>query len=257
MDDLFYKIEKQADNLSDLEEVVFRYLRKNPEVFAQATLDDISVILYVSTATISRTIKKLGFQNFQELKFTIQQAMHDNNYKANQSNSIQSYKQKTIEELQKTFDLMDSKVIHQVVEAIYLSRLVEVYSVGASLPIGIDLSRKLLSLGKKANGYVDWDDLLRVCKLQTKSDLAIIISLSGETRHLIEFAEVLKENEVPIVAIVGTADSRIESLATYTLLGSTTMNYYHDADISSRLSLVAIIETLIGSYSNYLQNYEN
>lgn len=252
MDELFYKIEKQTGNLSELEEVVFRHLRSNPEIFAQATLDEISAILFVSTATISRTIKKLGFKSFQELKFVIQQSLEDTGSQTHSSNRIQVYKDKVMAQLETTFDLMDNEQLDHIIEKIYDSRAVEIYSVGATMPIGIDLCRKFLSLGKKANAFVDWDDLLRASKIQGSDELAIVISLSGETRHLIEFAEKLKEREVPILAIVGTADSKLESFASYTLFGPTTMNYYHDADISSRLSLVAITELVVASYSEFL-----
>lgn len=252
MDELFYKLEKQASELSELEKVVFKFMKSSPETFVNGTLDQISEITYVSTATISRTIKKLGFKNFQEMKFMLQQEINSHSKRVNQPLDATSYQAHIITQLEETISLLDDSTLEIILKLIHESTTIEIYSVGSSLTVGIDLSRKLLSLGKNANAYVDWDDLSRKSKIQSKSELAILLSLSGETKHIIDYATHLNMNEIPMIGIVGTADSRLEALVDYSIYAPSKMKYYKDADISSRVSMVAVVEYLMLKYSEML-----
>lgn len=253
MDELFYKLEKQAVDLSDLEKVVFKFLKSSPETFANETIHQISEIIYVSTATISRTVKKLGFQNFQELKFTIQQYSQTNTKQNNKSLDATNYQTYVIDQIVEAMALLDDIKLETILQTIKEASNIEIYSVGSSLPIGIDLSRKLLSLGKPANALIDWDDLNRKSKIQTDSELAILISLSGETKHIIDFATNLKDSGVPMLGIVGIKESRLEELVDYCIYAPSRMKYHKDADISSRVAIITVLEYLIIKYSEMLE----
>lgn len=252
MDELFYKLEKQASELSELEKVVFKFMKSSPETFVNGTLDQISEITYVSTATISRTIKKLGYKNFQEMKFTFEQQLNNNSKLINRSLDASSYQARIIEQIEETISLLDDSTLETILKIIHKSTNIEVYSVGSSLTLGIDLSRKLLSLGKNTNAYVDWDDLSRKSKIQTASELAILISLSGETKHIIDYATNLRVNGVAMLGIVGTADSRLEDKVDYCIYAPSKMKYYKDADISSRVSMITILEYITIKYSEMI-----
>lgn len=252
MDELLYKLEKQANELSELEKVVFKFMKSSPETFVNGTLDQISGITYVSTATISRTIKKVGFKNFQELKFVFLQELRNNSKLSNQSLDATSFQNSIIEKIEATFDFLEESNFEVILDQIHKANNIEIYSVGSSLTIGIDLSRKLLSLGKNANAYVDWDDLSRKSKIQKTSELAILISLSGETKHIIEYATNLSENKVTMIGIIGTADSRLEEKVDHCIYAPSIVKYYKEADISSRVAMVAIIEYLTIKYSEFV-----
>ncbi|MEG2503639.1 MAG: hypothetical protein RSB44_02995, partial [Carnobacterium sp.] len=70
----FYKrLLQKRETLSLLEKQVLEYILSHPEKIIQMNLSQVSKETFVSTATISRTCKQLGYAGFQELKYTLSQ----------------------------------------------------------------------------------------------------------------------------------------------------------------------------------------
>lgn len=59
MDTFFKSLVAVHDELSNLEKQVLDYFLKKPEIIATHTLEEIAEKVFVSTATISRTCKKV------------------------------------------------------------------------------------------------------------------------------------------------------------------------------------------------------
>lgn len=71
---IFYKrLLKKRETLSLLEKQVLEYILSHPEKVISMSLKQVSEKTFVSTATISRTCKQLGYAGFQELKYTLTQ----------------------------------------------------------------------------------------------------------------------------------------------------------------------------------------
>ena len=70
MDSLISKLQKKKSTLSNLENQVLEYILANPLEVSESTIEQLADKLFISTATISRTAKHLGFKGFQELKRT-------------------------------------------------------------------------------------------------------------------------------------------------------------------------------------------
>lgn len=246
MQSLINKLQKKRPQLSELEKQVFDYILRNPTEIKQLTIDELATKLFLSTATISRTAKHLGFKGFQELKYAIDQYSQTERGAREQTNpSVISLSQSIQFQLAQTLRLLQQAPIKEIVAALQAAQVIEIFGVGGSLPNCIEAARKLTFLGKKANARIDWDEQQAVSKNLSTKDLAIIVSNSGETIHIIEYALNLKQQQVPILAIVGTEDSHLEQLATYTLQASVDMIYFDEVDLSSRVSLSAILDILL------------
>ncbi|MDN6626863.1 MAG: SIS domain-containing protein, partial [Pisciglobus halotolerans] len=156
--------------------------------------------------------------------------------------------------LKETLKEINSYNITKAASLIKSSNHIELFGVGASLPSSIDIARKLTFTGKLASARSDWDELRVVANHLNKDDLAILISHSGETLHLIEYATILKRSEVPFILLVGTSDSYIESLATLTLYGYSESVYYGDIDMSSRFTIYLLMDLVL---FNYLDSFKD
>ena len=51
----------------------------------------------------------------------------------------------------------------------------------------------------------------------TSRDLVLALSASGETAEVCEFARMLRDRQIPVIAMTGAEDSTLAKLATYTL----------------------------------------
>jgi RpiR family glv operon transcriptional regulator len=94
----------------------------------------------------------------------------------------------------------------------------------------------------------DWDTLYHMAQNLTEDDLAIIVSSSGETSRIIEFAQTLKGNRTRVISIIGRDDSTLEGISDLTLRGSVASCYYGEIDMSSRFLLSIVLDLLVLTY---------
>lgn len=252
MDSFFKKLLLDRDKLSKLEKEVLDYFMEKPEIIKNHTLEEISKKMFVSTATISRTCKKLGFEGFTDLRYSllIYQQNNKQEPKKVRSEPIAKQLERFKNELNENISSIGSGIDEKIMDLVKNSNHVEFFGVGSSLPVCIEGARKMTFTGRIATARSDWDELRVVARNLTSNDLAIIISLSGETLHVIEYANILKENSVPTIAITGTKNSHLEELTTFILSANLESYYYDDIDMSSRFPLNMIVDLIILEYLN-------
>ena len=251
----FYKrLLQKRETLSLLEKQVLEYILSHPEKIIQMNLSQVSKETFVSIATISRTCKQLGYAGFQELKYTLSQYVKTEKQQLPLSFSsitgIEEMAERIRVEVDQTLSHLNKENLSKGADYLIKSNRVEFFGVGASLPSCLDAARKLTFSGRIANAREDWDELRAVAHSLTPDDVAILVSYSGETIHIIEFATILKERNVPIIGIIGTDNSQLEQLASLTYQAKITNCYYGDVDMSSRIPLNLVLEFLIIHYLN-------
>ncbi|MEH6943245.1 MurR/RpiR family transcriptional regulator [Bacillus sp. JJ722] len=254
----FKKLAQHRDQLSQLEKQVLEYILRNPERVTKLNVQEISKEIFVSTATISRTCKQLGFQGFQDMKYTLSKLADSEekqvNFQSPSSFALGSHIQRIKEELDTTLQLIDEEKIKLAAKYINESPQVEFFGVGNSLPTCVDAARKLVFSGKLCNAREDWDALRSVANSLTEKDLAILISYSGETLNMLEYAHILKSRNVKTIAITGQHNNRLLQDATLSIQGYIVNMYYDDLDMSSRFPLSIILDLIIITYVNEYSN---
>lgn len=253
VDKFLKKISNNRNKLSNLEREVLDFIIEKPEKIESLTSEELSNKIFVSTATISRTCKKLGFSGFQELKYLLIQyrsEFRQQNEAPKNYSSLDYYVNSFSTEIENNLSEIASQISGELVELITKSNHIEFFGVGSSLPVCLEGARKMTFAGRLATARSDWDELRTVAGCLTENDLAIIISLSGETLHIIEYANILSENNVPILSIIGTESSLLEKMSTYTLKRELSTLYFDDVDMSSRYILNMIVDLLVIKYIN-------
>lgn len=249
------KLQKRRNDLSELEKRVLDFILNDYTSIANMNIDDIAEKLFVSTATVSRCSQKLGYQGYRELKYALLQNQPDLNKVHNvQSFDVEmnDFMNENLVNLQNTMNEINIQDIEKAVAFIRDARVIEVISVGASLVNGIDLSRKLTFLGKVAHARTDWDELEAVTHNLDQESLAICVSSSGETSHIVRYAQQLRDNQVPIISIVSNRNSKLAQLSTITLIAKTNSIYIGNVDLSSRHAAMFIIDFLLMMYGKQL-----
>ncbi|MGX7109476.1 MurR/RpiR family transcriptional regulator [Facklamia miroungae] len=243
---------KRSGELSELENKILEFLLDNLQVINDLSIEDIAQELYVSTASISRTTKKLGFEGYREFKFFVNQTIETNDYmfdiKRKEANEL-LYKKHLHEEIENVFKHIDRERIITAANMIHQANSIEIISMGASTSAGNDLSYKLLTLNKKAAARIDWDELEIISKNLNPNDLAILISLSGETKGILNYAKNLVSNRTPVLSIVGTKNSTLEKITKNTIIAVSKPNYIGKIDMSSRVPMLIIIDYILDIYS--------
>lgn len=247
MNSLYKKIQYKMEDLNRIEKNILNYCLQNIEEVSSMTAAELAKVTFTSQSTISRMSKKLGFTGFQEFKFAIK--TYNNQEKTyrtpNQSINFEQLVKNMVAEISNSLNNLSEPKLNEIVSLINSSDTVEFFGVGGSFPICMAAARKLSFLGKKSNARMDWDELATVASHLCSKDLTFIVSHSGETVGILSYASKLSKKEVPIIAIVGTKNSTLESLADYTLYAEMSAVYYEDIDLSSRISISSVLDVLL------------
>lgn len=256
---LYKKLQYKMDELSRIEKSILKYCWHNIEEVSGMTAAELAKETYTSQATISRMAKKLGFKGFQEFKFAIKSYnKREKSYVAASGTIDFEHRIKNmIVQISNSLSTLREAQIDEIAALIDKSTTTEFFGVGGSLPVCLAAARKLSFLGKKSNARIDWDELTATANSLTSNDLAIVVSHSGETVGILSYASKLLKKQVPIVAIVGVANSTLASIADYTLYAEMSAVYYDDVDLSSRLALSGILDILLIQYAEkYYKKFE-
>lgn len=243
---LFFKnIERQSSTLSTAERQVFDYLKRAAPEFLKQDIAQIARQTYVSTATVSRTIKKLGYQNLTEFKFYLRKALEGE--QAEQITKRDFLKHSGSIPLIGREDL-DLLQLQRVTQLIDRAHHIEFLGLGPSYTVAVDGARRLMFAGKNSSSRSEWDEIDRVVSTIDPSDLVFLISCSGETAVMGRCAGILQQRLVNTVGIIGNVQSSLATKVTEAFELPVPNIYYQDLDLSTRIPLLRLVELIIDEY---------
>lgn len=225
--------------LTKTEKLCFETLLKNIDADTHVTIQGIADATSVSTTTIFRMIKNLGYASFNEFKYDLLYSKRDKL----SNGEMQDDTLCVIEEkLKETIGLLREENIDKIVDKIISAKKVMVCGSGMNNYIGGILEVKLTLCNIDAKYREDsWLMYLESSNL-TKDDVVIILSKTGETKVLIDIVKNIKINGVSIIYIGEVGHSKIGELADYKL--SVAKVEEEGIDMDSRLQLHLAINYL-------------
>ena len=248
-------LDKKRVNLSNTENQVLDYIFENIEKISQQTIYEVAQDLFVSTATISRTAKHLGYKGFQDFKYAILQNVHEEE-QTQDFDSFQHITKEIVDNVSDSFQMINEEKVLQMVSMIQKANFIEVFGLGGSLPLCIDFARKLTFLGKKASARLDWDEQEAIAKNLDEQDLAIFVSFTGETHNIVKHAKIVSEKKVPIISLISTKGSTLEKMSDMSVFAKGTTHYYGNVDLSSRISVICLVDAVLLMYAQRARQVE-
>jgi len=241
---------QHRDQLSQLEKQVLDYIIRYPQKLVSLKLEQAAKEMYVSTATISRTCKRLGFQGFQDFKLQLHLNIREDGQGENRgiSESLSFHVKRYEKDIQEVLNRIDEDTLNRAASMLVHARHVEWFGMGHSYSVCWDASKKLLMLGKSSMARMDWDDLRSAAFHLKEDDLAIFVSYSGETLHILEYAHIVKSKGIPILSIVGTPSSRLIELSDFVFYTPIEHCYFNDIDMCSRAPFQIFLDLLLVEY---------
>lgn len=245
------QLRNKRDELTPLEKKVLDFILDKPKEVLNSNLEELASKTYCSTATISRMCQKLSYEGYSEFKFALSKSdkhvKQDKDKYASEDNHIE-YLDQIKAELNFNIKNIASIDFDCVLELLHLSKRVELFGTGRSFSVCQEAARKFTFTGCLSYARSDWDELRMTASYMKSDDLAILVSMSGETIHLLEYASILSENKVPTIALIGTKDSSLEQLVDHTVHLEIENTRYHNIDISSHFLFSIVIDIISMKY---------
>ena len=144
--------------------------------------------------------------------------------------------------VEETAQLLDLDALHGVIDALVAARRVDVYGVGASGFVAMDLQSKLHRVGRVAFASSDPHVALTSAALLAAGDVAVGISHSGATRDTVDALALARRNGATTVAVTNHPRSPLAQLADHVLATAARETTFRSGATASRLAQLTVVD---------------
>lgn len=157
-----------------------------------------------------------------------------------------------------TAKVLDTEALRRAVEAITDSRRVDIFGVGASAIVGLDLQRKLTRIGRTALEWSDPHSAWTSAATLGGGDVAVAVSHSGATADTIEFLQFARRAGATTIAITNHAGAPLTGHADIVLTTAARETAFRSGALGSRIAQLLVVDCVfIGvAQSNYERSME-
>lgn len=184
-----------SDRLSENDLYIWNYVENHKKQCENMTIEQLAGKCNVSRTTILRFTKKLSLKGFGEFKVHLKMENDDNKKETSKAVKVcLAYEEMMQDIVQQDF--------HEIIKLIYQAKRIFVFGTGmVQRTVAKEFKRLFYSVNKN---FYDFDGITEyetVLSYMNNEDLLLIISVSGEGVHTIDFAKRAKIKGVPIISI--------------------------------------------------------
>lgn len=248
---------REYKQLPNSENEVRMYILKNSNEVIKMSIQELASKSFTSPPTIMRLCKRLGLGGFSDLKIEIAselktfETMNINildNATFKKSDTVKDIVNKitdiTVKSIEETSLLADEKVLYEVAKGIMKADVIDFYGVGASNNIAFDAAFKFMRIGKII-GCLSLVDRQKIQAINSnKNHFAVLISYSGETKEILEIADILQNSNVPSVSITSRTENKLMNKTLYNLFVTSKESNLRNGAIASRTATLYMVDLL-------------
>lgn len=244
------------DSLSNAEKKVANYFLDNVEEVFHKPIAQLAEEAGVSKVAWVRFCKDIGFDGLKDLKKALFAQMCEKEDEVtcepfsdirdigSTKNLIEGIAQNSIRAIQDTAEMLDPNSLEQAAKAILNADSVRIFGVGASGMVGMDLHSKLMRINKNSYCSTDHHSQLTYAANMTCRDVAVLISMSGKTKEILEVLTLAKQIGVPTVALTRYSKTPLVLNADTVLYVSSPEIDMRSGAMSSRIAQLLVVDAL-------------
>ncbi|MEH7886679.1 MurR/RpiR family transcriptional regulator [Bacillus sp. JJ1609] len=256
-------IESSTDH-TNTEIVIAEFILRNVHQLPGMSIYQVAEACHTSPATVSRFCKKFDNISFKELKeyartyteFNDSEVDYQKVEASINEDIVKDYFENVAESLKETAAMLQSKELLNIARKIHLTKKISIFGVTFSHLLARNTQFKFLRLGKYSTAYGNHENQITEAESLSLSDLAIVVSFSGETRFITRLVKVLRDRNIPIVAITSNPDSFLAKNAEEILLLSNRRIEAYKSPIMEEVSMLTVINSIYLVYSAFLSSIE-
>lgn len=240
-------IESIYDNFTPLEKTIADFFIQNTQRIDFSSRN-ISKLLYVSEASLSRFAKKCGFKGYREFLFRYEQGFEEFKIVAN------SYSKQVLttyqELLNKSYSLLDEIQLRRIANLLSTKKRIYVYGKGSSGFVAQEMKLRFMRIGVNIESITD-SHIMKMNSVLLSSDCLVIgISVSGKTSEVIRSLQAAKYQGAITILMTSHNEKTFQSFCDEILLFAVKENLENGKIISPQFPILVMADIL---YSHFLQ----
>lgn len=256
--------------LAPAERRVAEQVLARPTEVSARSIGDLATASATSEATVVRFCKKAGFAGYPDLRlalaseagrFTAESRARVMGMDIGPDDSLAEVVAKVgaldAEAVTDTVNQINVDELAKVVEAVARAPRIELYGIGASGLVAVDLEQKLRRIGLSAAASIDGHAALTSAAVLAAGDVAIGISHTGETLDVVDPIQLAGSLGATTVAITNHPRSSLAGVADLVLTTAAREAVFRAGAMASRSAQLTIVDCLYlgvahGDYANAL-----
>jgi DNA-binding MurR/RpiR family transcriptional regulator len=229
----------------------------DPSAAASMTISELALAADTSETTVMRLCHQLGVRGYRDLRV----ALAAENGRAQEragtreigsdiapSDSLDDVIAKITyadsEAIADTARLLDRRELASVVDALVAARRVDVFGVGASAFVAMDLQQKLHRIGLISFGWSDQHAALTAAALLGPRDVAIGVSHTGSTKDTVETIGLARSNGATTVALTSVPRSALADAVHHRLITASRETTFRSGAMASRIAALSVVDVV-------------
>ncbi|MGL5378437.1 MurR/RpiR family transcriptional regulator [Clostridium sp.] len=248
------KLNNPEIKLTKSQESLTKYMKENIEDVAYKSISEIAKENGVGDATITRFVKRFGFNSFQEFKLTIAKETYGEreeniiNPSITQEDGINEVASKlvksSVEVLENNLKILDTNKINYCIDKILNANKVYFIGIGYSGNIAMEASYKFMRIGLNCNGLADGHTMIMLSSIMNKDDLVISISHTGDTKEIITASKLAKENNVTVIGITSNEKSELNEISDVVIPYTSNESLFETGSLSTKTAQMFLLDLI-------------
>ena len=242
-------------NLAPVERRVAQAVLDDPAGVAWLNISELASSCGTSATSVVRFCRAIGMRGYPELRLALAGAVaHDDNASVAASAEIdpdddaatiaKKVAYADAKAVTDTASHLDIPTLERAVRALAVAQRIDVFGVGASGFVALDLQVKLQRIGKPAFAWTDPHMAISVASLRQRGDVAIGLSHTGTTVDTIDVLREARDHGATTIAVTNFPWSPITEVADFVLLTAARETAFRSGAMTSRIAQLTIIDCL-------------
>lgn len=239
------------NSLTISELYVLRYIDNNKERVLNSSVKEIADQAFVSTATVMRVCKKIGFSGFSELKYALKMEHQDEiaeSVSFSDDYTVDKVNQTLLSEIETTAKNIDKESILEIVKVFNSDKTLHFFAKGLTLNV-LEYGVKQLRTAKRpVHLYNDTHIAYINAENFTENDCIFLASLSGRTHQVLRVAQIAKSRGATIVTLTGRLEDELSKIGDINIKVANERSAATKHDFASRLAMMFIMDIIVSVY---------
>lgn len=234
------RVQRSRHILTKMDKKIVEFIRQSELDDRFSTINSLAYAIGTSPATLTRFSSKLGYDNFQDMKFSLQNEKTEKVVEnAPLVQQIHSYHQRII---QQTGEFISEEKIKRFAHYLKTSRQVNYAGLGSSGLTASEFYYRTMRMGLKGMVSTDAHQMKISASLLTSQDMFVAISNSGETDELTEASKIAKEQGAYVTVITNFEGSSITKHADLVLITTDQSRIKDSRFINSQIATMFLMD---------------
>ena len=244
-------IRSYYDEMTPVEKNIANFFLNNTEK-CDLSSKNIAKCLYVSEASLSRFAKKCGYKGYRELSFSYEKDLEFEKSGIPINKDVNHFAKKVYGYYQNLLrdncERVDEVQMGRIVKLLDGSRRVIVYGVGSSGIAAKEIQFRFMRLGLNIEVITDSHMIKMSSVLVDDNSLVIGISLSGQTKEVVDGLCDAKKNKAKVILVTSNLEPAIAEYCDEILQVTDLKNLDYGNKISPQFPILVVFDILYAYY---------